>query len=158
LGEELAGSEVTLTLPPIRNATISDAPALAELITQLGYPTTPAQMQTRLPPLLVEPVNGTLVAELGGRVVGMIGLRIDRAHEYDGVQGRILALVVDASARGNGIGTALVAAGERWAAERGAGKIVVTTAKHRERTHEFYRALQYDFTGLRFGKVLSTPR
>jgi GNAT superfamily N-acetyltransferase len=141
----------------IRNATSSDAPALAELITQLGYPTTPEQMQTRLPPLLVEPINGTFVAELDGRVIGMIGLRIDRAHEYDGVQGRILALVVDESARGKGIGSALVAAGERWARERGAAKIVVTTAKHRERTHDFYRTLKYDFTGLRFGKLLASP-
>ena len=140
----------------IRNATISDAPALAALITQLGYPTTTEQMQTRLPPLLGDAVNGTLVAEIDERVVGMIGLRVDRAHEYEGVQGRILALVVDESARGNGIGTALVAAGERWAAERGARKIVVTTAEHRERTHQFYRTLSYDFTGLRFGKLLTS--
>lgn len=141
----------------IRDATIFDAHALSLLITQLGYPTTAEQMHTRLPPLLNDAgdaVNGTIVAELDGRVVGMIGLRIDRGHEYDGVQGRIVALVVDAGSRGAGIAKSLVRAAEQWSHERGAHRIMVNTANHRTHTHEFYRRLGFEMTGLRFVKPL----
>jgi N-acetylglutamate synthase-like GNAT family acetyltransferase len=138
----------------LRSATIDDASALADLITQLGYATTADQMRDRLAPLLSDPIYGTLVAEVDRRVVGMVGLRMDRGHEYDGVQGRIVALVVHESVRGKGIGGSLVEAGELWARERGAHKIMVNTANHRTRTHEFYRALGYEMTGLRFVKPL----
>ena len=138
----------------LRNVTIDDVSAVADLITQLGYRTTADQMRDRLASLMSDPAYGTLVAEIGDRVVGMIGLRMDRGHEYDGVLGRIVALVVDESARGKGTGRSLVEAGERWARQRGARKLMVSTANHRTRTHEFYRALGYEMTGLRFVKPL----
>jgi GNAT superfamily N-acetyltransferase len=138
----------------LRYATLADAPALAQLITQLGYPTNLDQMRARLCPLLSDPVYHTIVAEIDGAVVGMIGLRIDRGHEYDGVQGRIVALVADSKFRGTGVGKALVREAERWSRERGAHKIMVNTANHRTHTHEFYRRLGFEMTGLRFVKAL----
>ncbi|CAN5408989.1 GNAT family N-acetyltransferase [soil metagenome] len=145
----LMSSDVT-----IRAAIIDDSSPLAALITQLGYPTTTPQMSGRLAPLLVDPNYRALVAEISGRVVGMIGLRIDRGYEYDGMQARIVALVVDESVRGRGVGKSLMAAGESWAGERGAHKIMVNTSNHRTKTHEFYRAVGYEATGLRFVKIL----
>ena len=137
-----------------RSATVEDASVLAELITQLGYPTTAEEMRPRLWPMLADPVYGTIVAEVDGAVVGMIGLRVDRGHEYDGVQGRIVALVVDAKFRGIGVGKALVREAEQWSSERSARKLMVNTSNYRTHTHEFYRHLGFDMTGLRFVKPL----
>lgn len=140
----------------IRDATMNDASVLAALITQLGYPTRIERMRERLAALLIDQNYKDLVAEIDHCVVGMIGLRIDRGYEYDGVQGRIVALVVDEACRGSGIGKSLVEAGERWAREQGAHKIMVNTAHHRARTHEFYRSIGYESTGLRFSKSMTS--
>jgi GNAT superfamily N-acetyltransferase len=141
-------------VPRLRVASIDDAAAIAVLITQLGYPATTTQMADRLSALCGDSHYRAMVAEVNGLAVGMIGLRVDRGYEYDGVQARIVALVVDESYRGAGIGRALVEAAETWALERGAHKIMVNTAHRRTRTHEFYRSIGYESTGLRFVKTL----
>ena len=138
----------------IRRATIDDSAALAPLMTQLGYSTTDEQMRARVSPLLMDLNYQAMVATLEDRLVGMIGLRVDLGYEYDGVQARIVALVVDESCRGSGIGSQLVEAGERWARERGAHKVMVNTAHRRTQTHAFYRSVGYESTGLRFVKSL----
>jgi N-acetylglutamate synthase-like GNAT family acetyltransferase len=58
----------------IRKATINDVPELAALIEQLGYPTTVESMTIRFNNIESNPSYHTLVAEMDGKVVGMIGL------------------------------------------------------------------------------------
>ncbi|MBC8105672.1 MAG: GNAT family N-acetyltransferase [Anaerolineae bacterium] len=137
-----------------REASVGDATAIAHLITQLGYPTTAEQMHARLMSLADDSNSKAFVSEVDKNAVGMIGVRVDRGFEYDGIQGRIVALVVDESIRGTGIGRSLVEAAECWARERSAHKMMVNTANHRTRTHDFYRSLGYETTGLRFVKPL----
>jgi GNAT superfamily N-acetyltransferase len=67
---------------------------------------------------------------------------------------RIVAMVVDETARRRGVGGELVAALERRAASMGARKIVVTSASRRADAHAFYEKLGYARTGMRFGKEL----
>ena len=134
-----------------------DAPALADLLTQLGYPTSPASMEGRLANILPHPDYLTLVAEADGRVVGMIGATIEYAHEMDGRIGQIIALVVDEGYRNRGIGAVLLAECERWLRERGADLIIVTSNKRRVDAHRFYERLGYDGNGLRFSKRF-TPK
>ena len=138
----------------LRAGSRDDAATVAKLITELGYPTSAEQMHERLAMFVHDANYHAVVAVVDARVVGFIGLRVDRGYEYDGVQGRIVALVVDESQRGRGIGRALVDAGEAWARERGAHKIMVNTAHHRARTHEFYRSIGYESTGVRFVQAL----
>jgi len=142
----------------IREATIADAFRLSELMGELGYPTKVDQMRKRLESILDDWPYRTLIAETNGQITGMVGVRVDHGYEYDGLQGRILALVVEARLRGQGVGRSLVAAAEQWALERGATKIMVNTANHRAGTHEFYRSLGYDANGLRFVKRLGSTR
>ena len=139
----------------LRPARIEDAPTLATLMTQLDYPTSESQMRRRLELLARNDTFGAIISERDGAVVGMIGLRVERGFEFDGMQGQIAALVVDAQFRGQGIGRLLVAAGEEWLRQRGAGKAIVTSAHRRKETHRFYEKLGYESTGLRFGKPLS---
>ena len=138
----------------MRDATATDAAALADLVTQLGYPTAAGQMERRLTPLIADADTAALVADADGAVIGMIGVQLARSFEFDGVQGRIVALAVDDAHRGRGIGRRLVEAGEAWSGARGAVKMMVNTASHRAAAHAFYGSLGYEMTGLRFVKQI----
>ena len=52
---------------------MSDAPALAALICELGYETSSAEMSQRLKSILSDPRYGTFVAEIDNEIRGMIG-------------------------------------------------------------------------------------
>src|SRR3954452_226455 len=90
-----------------RPAENGDAPALAELMGELGYPTRTAEMEMRLDTILKHPGYRTFVAVIDGRVSGMIGTAVMLSHEHNSPSGRILALVVSEKARGRGVGRAL---------------------------------------------------
>ncbi|HEX8695365.1 MAG TPA: GNAT family N-acetyltransferase [Longimicrobium sp.] len=138
----------------IRPATAADAAGLAPLITHLGYPSTPEQMRARLERIAAHPDYATLVAERGGRLVGMAGLKRGLSYNHDWPYARIVSLVVEPGERGRGTGAALVAACEAWARGRGAASVHLTTALHREGAHRFYERLGYERTGARYLKKL----
>ena len=58
----------------IRPAAATDAPRLAELMTELGYPASAQAVRERLADWLSDPASRVLVAERGGRVVGCVSL------------------------------------------------------------------------------------
>lgn len=139
----------------IRSAILADSPAIARLMTQLGYTTSSDQMKERLLGLLPHPDYITFVAEFKGHCVGIIGVGVGRYYEKDGVYGRLLALVVDKRQRGRGVGASLVAEAEGWLKERGVTSVIVNSGSQRSDAHHFYRRLGYSETGLRFVKSLS---
>jgi hypothetical protein len=57
----------------IRDAKLSDAPALAALMCELGYETSSAEMSERLRLILANACYGTIVAEVDNKLCGMIG-------------------------------------------------------------------------------------
>jgi GNAT superfamily N-acetyltransferase len=138
----------------VREATEADAGALADLLTQLGYPTTPEQARSRLQRILPDAAWATLLFEERGRILGFGGIRVSASYEHDTPVAQIVAMVIDAGMRRHGVGAELVAALERRAASMGAAKIVVTSANRRADAHAFYEKLGYARTGLRFGKEL----
>lgn len=135
----------------IRPALIDDAAPIAGLMTQLGYPTTSEAMTVRLAGILPDPARLTVVAE-SDRIVGVAGGAVGRYYEGDGLYGQLAVLVVDAEARGAGVGRALVDAVEAWAAGRGARTIVLNTGLQRAGAHAFYERCGYARTGFRFTK------
>jgi len=140
----------------IRPAVASDAPILSELLTQLGYPCSPAEIPARLDAFARFPQAVALVATNGyGEVVGLITSHIvSSIHDNDPVAW-LTTLVVLEDARGAGVGSALVKHIEEWASSNGAKRLSVTSALHREDTHAFYEKRDYERTGVRFGKRLS---
>src|SRR5262249_21672200 len=60
--------------PQIRAARLSDAKAIAMLVTALGYPTNASDMRERLEALLADATYSTFLAEVAGEVVGMAGV------------------------------------------------------------------------------------
>ena len=138
----------------MRPAVDGDAAAIALLATQLGYASDAVQVTARLALLKDHPDIRALVAEQDGRVVGLMGLMVFPAFHRDGLHGYVTAMVVDETARGGGIGAALLKAGEAWFAERGVKRVNLTTALHREDAHLFYEKNGYTFTGKRYTKIL----
>ena len=138
----------------VRGAQSEDVDALANLMTELGYPTSSEQMRRRFEGISADPSYATLVAEREGKVLGMVGLRVERLYESDGNFARIMALVVGSEHRGRGVGRTLISAAEDWARRRGATDVMLTTHKRRTDAHRFYRSMGYEATGYRFYKPL----
>ena len=131
-------------LPKIRLATPADAAGLADLASQLGYPSTPEQVAKRLDNLAEKPEeNAVLVAELDGRVIGWV-----HVHLYlllvDDREAEIGGLVVDADRRGQGVGAQLMAAAEAWAGGHGCQSVYLRSNTKRTEAHAFYKNLGYN--------------
>ena len=127
----------------IRPMTPADAPLVAELTTQLGYPATAEETGERLAALTARPEeHAVLVAEDDGSAVGWVHVRLLTSLESRR-KADIGGLVVDDDHRGAGIGAELLAAGEAWARERGVTTMVVRSRVARERAHRFYEREGY---------------
>lgn len=134
----------------------SDCAALADLMTTLGYPTTPDEMAQRMSRLESSSYR-TIVATSENTVVGMIGLVRNFLWEQNGCYVRIQALVVQASARRQGIGRRLMEAAERWAAELDAVFVALNCGERSEReaAHHFYKRLGFQRKSIGYIKRLS---
>ncbi len=132
----------------IRAATHEDASALAGLLSELGYKTSEKQMLMRLSRVIDVNEYATFVAEVGDKVVGILGVRCGFHYA------RIIALIVTSSDQGRGIGRLLVDTAENWAKENGVGRLMANTALHRTSAHRFYEALSFEHTGRRYVKIL----
>lgn len=125
----------------IRLALPSDAAAIAELSTQLGYPSTPEESEARLRDVLSRP-GAVLVAEEDGAAIGWIQVAGNHSIDSDPCA-FITGLVVDEARRSGGIGAALVEAAADWANRHGYRTLRVRSNVIRERTHAFYERLGF---------------
>lgn len=139
---------------PIRLAVASDAPALARLLAELGYPAEPAEMPGRLAMMCADGTAAAFVADGGDGAVGLVTVGQRMVLHSATPVCQLTALVVRRDVRGRGVGAALVGAAENWARERGAVRIVVTTALHRAEAPLFYERLGYEHTGRRYVHLL----
>jgi GNAT superfamily N-acetyltransferase len=138
----------------IRRATAADAPAMAALLAQLGYPTTADVLPHRLAAIDREGGVAFVAIDDSQRIVGLVsGARLATLHAGERVA-YITALVTAAEARGQGVGRTLVAAIEHWAREAGCTRLSVTSAEHRADAHAFYPRCGFPYSGRRFSKSL----
>jgi GNAT superfamily N-acetyltransferase len=140
----------------IRDVLDVDAPAVASLLAQLGYPTDERAVLHRLERIRASPADRLLVAELDGEVVGLAGIHVSPSLEYDWDVAKVSLIVVDEGHRRSGVGRALLAAMEDEARKRSCTLLFLTTAERRRDAHEFYRRLGWEATGRRFVKQLDT--
>jgi ribosomal protein S18 acetylase RimI-like enzyme len=138
----------------IRAAGKADAAALAQLMTELGYPTRSSEMEMRLESILNDSKYRTFVAVKNGEVCGMIGTCALYSHEHNSPGGRILALVVSEAVRGSGVGKELIQVAENDFINRNITRIALNTRFQREAAHQFYERLGYVKNGFRFVKNL----
>ena len=132
-----------------------DTTAIARLLDQLGHPGDSDDIPRRVTAIVGDPDAAMWIAEVEGRVAGFgTALLIDAIH-MNGRVAQLTSLVVDEALRGRGIGAQLVAEAERWARERGALRISLTSALHRRAAHAFYERIGYAQTGVRLAKDLA---
>ena len=136
----------------IREARLSDGTTLASLMSELGYETTPAEMEMRLRTILNDSAYATLLAEVDGKIYAMIGTLCHPSYEHNDLTGKIIAMVVSKKARRGGVGKALIAAAEKEFARKGITRISLTSRLTRKDAHLFYEALGYERNGWRFVK------
>src|SRR5215208_6657707 len=147
-GNAPASNATTVT---VRSATELDAPAMAALLAHLGYPADAVDLPGRLMRMRSRG-DDAYVAVAAGEIVGLATV-----HARDVLHGalpvaQLTALVVPPEMRGRGVGRALVSVAEQWARERGADRLVVTTALHRADAPLFYERLGFEHTGRRYVK------
>lgn len=126
----------------IRPARPEDAPAIAGLVTQLGYEAAPREVAERLERILSRRDQRFIVAESDGRVMGWV--HVEAAESVDtGVFAHVAGLVVDRAHRRHGVGAALMGAAEAWARQQGCPVIRLRSSSTRTPAHRFYEGLGY---------------
>jgi GNAT superfamily N-acetyltransferase len=128
----------------IRRARNADAPRIAELAGQLGYPATSAQMRERLRGIKPASQHAVLVAEMAeDGVIGWVHVSRQPLLEVE-IRAEVNGLVVDERVRSAGAGTRLLAAAEEWAQKHGCKGMSVRSNVIRERAHKFYERNGYE--------------
>jgi ribosomal protein S18 acetylase RimI-like enzyme len=141
----------------IRDARPDDAPALAALLAELGYPAPAAVIAGRLDAMLGAGEAVLVATRDGEPPLGLLTVHVTPVLHRPTPVGRLTALIVSERARGQGVGRALVRAAERVLAAQGCALVEVTSNRRRTDAHAFYERLGYEVTSLRFGKSVSPP-
>ena len=126
----------------IRPARLTDATAFASLATQLGYNSSPSQVEKRLTAVLHDSKHLILAADAAGEVVGWAHAYLCCLVETD-MYVELGGLVVDESHRGRGVGAKLLAEVEKWARQNGARAVSLRSNTIRSKAHKFYAARGY---------------
>jgi GNAT superfamily N-acetyltransferase len=144
----------------IRAATVEDWPAVAGLLVELGRDVSAAAISN---PSFVIHFGGhlamresrTLVAQAQGeRVVGFLDMEFRQRLGHPRPQAWVNDLVVTESARGSGVGAALLAEAEEHARRRGCFRMSLETANWRDATHRFYQREGWTDNGKWYVKLL----
>jgi GNAT superfamily N-acetyltransferase len=158
------GVEVEEPEVEIRGASHEDVPAvvegLVELLVEIGGSPAPAeQLEEATRELIDDPGAGCiLVAEVQGRIVGVLGVSWQSALRIPGPYGLIQELWVTPTFRYLEIGTHLLDALAEIALERGVGRLEVGLPSERYRhlaaTESFYETNRFKPIGLRMRRLL----
>jgi GNAT superfamily N-acetyltransferase len=142
----------------IRQMSLEHAAAVANLTSQLGYPSTEADIKRRYA-LIDGRSDGRLIValDINATVVGWIHVQALSMLEAD-QRAEIWGLVVADTVRGAGVGRLLVEAAEEWALKRGLDMMGVRSNILRVEAHAFYEHLGYEVvkTQKAFRKLLKS--
>jgi len=127
----------------IRHAGRSDLPAVRVLLGQLGYQVELAELADRLDRVGSFADHYLAVAEVDGRVAGLLHV-FERPALEKPCEAIVQALVVEEAYRGKGVGRILMRHAETWARRRGLVSIALHTRIDRDDAHAFYVRIGYD--------------
>ena len=144
----------------IRPARVEDWPQVASLLVELGRDVQPSAVTNpsyliRFGGHLALRESRTLVAQAdGGALIGFLDLEFRQRLGHPRPQAWVNDLIVSGSARGSGVGAALLAEAEGLATRRGCFRMSLETANWRTDTHRFYERQGWTDNGKWFVKVL----
>ncbi len=144
---------MTALVPHIRPALPADAPDLEPLLAAVGFPVDVPTIAHRLE-ALAGSADLALAADLEGRIVGLLTAHLTPALHRPHPVGRITLLAVAESVQRRGIGRALMMAAEHELSAAGCTIVEAISNRRFKDAHAFYEGLGYDFTSLKFKKVL----
>ncbi len=128
----------------IRRAKSADAPRIAVLAGQLGYPATTAKMRKRLLGIKPASLHAVFVADSAeDGVIGWVHVSKQPLLEVE-MRAEVNGLVVAERQRSIGAGARLLAAAEDWARKHGCKSMSVRSNVIRERAHRFYERNGYE--------------
>jgi predicted N-acetyltransferase YhbS len=139
----------------IRPMRATDVARVAELTTELGYPSTAQEIAQRFAEVGRRPEGVVLVATgPDDEPVGWIRvLRIASLEASDVAM--IAGLVIGDGHRSAGIGADLLEAGEAWSREHGARTMSVRSRSTRPRAHRFYE--RHGYVQVKLSHVFEKP-
>ncbi|MDP1752575.1 MAG: GNAT family N-acetyltransferase [Reyranella sp.] len=126
----------------IREFRPADLSGVAALLEQLGYEPGEREIQARLAHLAKASDHWVRVADVDGRVVGLLHV-YERPALEKAREAVVQSLVVDAAQRSRGVGATLMREAERWARERGLPAVALYTRIDRDAARAFYERLGY---------------
>ena len=127
----------------------TDLPALQPLLLQLGYQLDADSLTGNIAAIRARDGEVFVVTD-GARLLGCVAAVMD-IRLGEGVAGEIVSLVVDSSARDQGIGSLLLNTAETWLGSR-TRNIRVRAKTSRTQAHRFYR--QHGYTPVKEQLVL----
>jgi GNAT superfamily N-acetyltransferase len=130
-------------VPVIRRARSLDAPQIAALSGELGYPATAKDIARRMRKLKAGAPSALFVAE--SRDAGVVGwTHVSVTHLVEsGTRAELNSLIVADGQRSRGAGSRLLAAAEAWARKHGCRGMSVRSNVVRARAHAFYEREGY---------------
>lgn len=138
----------------IRPATAADAERVAKLLTELGrtplLATTRADFEATYRRHIASKDTADLVAEAGGGVAGFCSLEFHPRLNRLRPEACIPDLIVTESARGQGLGRALLDRAVDLARQRGCRAVVLDSGRARQVAHRLYRSAGMQDDALHF--------
>jgi len=142
--------------PPLtlRAATAADLDALVRLLHQLfsieqDFRPDAARQRRGLALMLAAPEQrAVLVAERDGQVIGMVTAQLVVSTAEGAPSALVEDMVVEAAARGGGVGACLLEAVEAWAAARGATRLQLLADRDNTPALAFYAGRGWASTSL----------
>ena len=126
----------------VRPMTFKDCAHVAPLISELGYPVDPIQLQSRFE-ALDSKVHEVYVAEENGIVCGWIHAELRTALAAS-KRVEIMGMIVSRNYQGKGIGKLLLQQIEKWANSKNVDIVRVTSNLARKDSHPFYISAGYE--------------
>lgn len=131
----------------VRRARAEDARYAAGLMQQLegsAHGEVAAGLENRFQEMLDLEHHALWVAEHQGRIVGLITANLRPTLWHAGPSALIDELVVDETARGLGVGRALIEVVVDWARSHSASEVEVSTERDNEAAQAFYRRCGFE--------------
>jgi GNAT superfamily N-acetyltransferase len=132
-----------------------DAASVARLLDQLGYPTDEAEARDRIAAWTGEGRGAVFGARVDDRLAGCAAIYVVPFFERPGARARLVALVVDAEYRRQGIAELLVEQAREFARDRGAVEMEVLSRRTRPDAYPFYTKVGFADVSERARRYLS---
>lgn len=132
------------------------SPAIAPLLGELGYPTTPSGVAARFARVAGSAQDAAWLAlDNDGEPIGFAAGHQTWVHELDAPVAELTSLVVTEASRGIGAGSALVSVFEACCETAGCVRASVASSFRRVDAHAFYERLGYEQLAKEFEKAFT---